>query len=167
MPLAIRALIAPRKRGHTYGFSRIEEWRHLRDFNRRCKQMRNNPPDAPLAIEIEGEDVKAIEAMVWACDDSWNRNRPDAPMYHDDLVKQLYERVGAATTTDAAQMTVPLYEYEISSLELMLPLLSRYGGAADNRAARHLLNKLHALQGRARVMRTLGGIPVTRPAIER
>ncbi|MGY4973482.1 hypothetical protein ACWGCC_30445 [Streptomyces nigrescens] len=167
MPLAIWALIRPRERGALYGSTRIEEWRSLRDFYRRSRQMRNEPPKPRLAIEITGEDVKAIEAMVTACDDSWNRRRSDAPMHHDDLIKHLYVRVGAATTVRSQPETIPLYESEIQTLELLLPLLSQYGARSDIEAARHLINKLHALQGRARAMRTIDGIPVTAPAIER
>ncbi|WP_043271986.1 hypothetical protein [Streptomyces sp. CT34] len=165
--LAIWELLRPRERGALYSETRLESWHRMREFNRRSRQMMKEPWTEPLAIEITGEDVKAIEAMVTACDDSWNRRRSDAPMHHDGLIKQLYVRVGAATANTSQPETIPLYESEIQTLELLLPLLGQYGARSDIEAARHILNKLHALQGRARAMRTIGGIPVTDPAIER
>lgn len=162
--LAIWELIRPR--GALYAETRMEAWRNTREFNRRCRQMMKEPPKPPLAIEIDGQEVKAIEAMVTACDDSWNSRRSDAPMRHDNLIKQLYLRVGAATTTTTTPETIPLYEYEIRTLERLLPLLSQYGARTDIQAARQLLNRLHAREGRARAMHTAGGIPVTQPELE-
>ncbi|MCZ4511945.1 hypothetical protein O3Q52_27965 [Streptomyces sp. ActVer] len=79
-------------------------------------------------------------------------------------IARQYQRIGTATVT--GQVTVPLYEYEIDDLELHLTVLLQQRAPHDQvEAARRLLGRLHALQGRARAMQTLNGIPVTRPAI--
>ncbi|KPC72441.1 hypothetical protein ADL35_30910, partial [Streptomyces sp. NRRL WC-3753] len=107
MALAIWALIRPRERGALYASTRLEEYRQDRDWNRRCKELRNEPLKPPLAIEITGPDIKAIEVL------SAKANRMDGV----SLIKALYMRVGAATTLTPAPDTVPLYDYEIRTVE--------------------------------------------------
>ncbi|MFF4531525.1 hypothetical protein ACFY1P_19930 [Streptomyces sp. NPDC001407] len=167
MPLAVWALIRPRKRGWRYGKTRIQEWNDLRAFNLRTRELRSQPRPPRLAVEITGEDVKAVESLVRAADAAWNRNRPDAYMDHEAFIARLYERIGAASVTGAPALAVPLFEDEIVDLDGHLTtMVQQHAPQQDLAAARQLLSRLHALKGRARAMQTLNGIPVAHPAIE-
>ncbi|MGW2227472.1 hypothetical protein [Streptomyces formicae] len=173
MALAIWALIRPRERGAHYGSTQLEEYRSEREWNRRAREWEKTPPPPPLAVEITGPDVKAIEALATAADRIRNdSHRPyhSAPLPYfngAELIKQLYRRIGAASTSDAAPDTVPLYESEIRRLEAMADTVTRHSRGAIGHAGQQLLNKLHVLEGRARAMATVNGIPVTRPALGR
>ncbi|WP_329583701.1 hypothetical protein [Streptomyces sp. NBC_01361] len=167
MSIAILALIRPRRRGYTYGETRLQEWRRIRDFYRRSRELRKQPLPPRRAVEITGEDVKAIEALVRASDTAWSRRRSDHYRDHERFIARLYERVGAASITAVNEMTVPLFEDEITDLEgHVTVMVQQHGRPQDIADARHLLSRLHALKGRARTMEALAGIPVTRPAVE-
>ncbi|MFB7012310.1 MULTISPECIES: hypothetical protein [unclassified Streptomyces] len=173
MAFAIWALIRPRERGALYGSTRLEEYRSEREWNRRAREWEKTPPPPPLAVEITGPDVKAIEALATAADrirnDPYRPYRSASVPYFNgaELIKQLYRRIGAATTSNAAPDTVPLYESEIRRLEDMAETIARHSRGAAGHAGQQLLNKLHVLEGRARAMATGNGIPVTRPALDR
>ncbi|RLU82022.1 hypothetical protein CTZ27_31180 [Streptomyces griseocarneus] len=167
MPLAVWALIRPRKRRWRYGKTRVQEWNDLRAFNLRTRELRNQPPPPRLAVEITGQDVKAIESLVRAADAAWNRNRSDYFMDHEAFIARLYERIGAASVTGAPAPVVSLFEDEIGDLDGHLTIMvQQRAPQQDVAAARQLLSRLHALKGRARAVQTLGGIPVARPAVE-
>lgn len=127
-------------------------------------QLASWTPPARLAVEIGAEEIKTIEMVVREADAARRRARfhLDSPSYdHTSLLKALYMRVGAASAVEDELSAVPLYEHEISDIERMIGAMRMdRANAQITEAAQQLLNKLHALLGRSRAIRELGGVPV-------
>jgi len=129
-----------------------------------------------LAIAIPGSDVQLIDQLARHCQDARRRGRPDMTYGLDDekryqqLVRDLYERAGAATATQDDVQAVPLTLAEIKHVERLREQIQYFTGyyminrdpmldQADN-----LLNRLHFLAGHAKATREHGGVTVFRKA---
>jgi hypothetical protein len=128
-----------------------------------------------LAIAITGPQVRLIDELTRHCEDALRKGRPDmagghswdAEQRRQKLVRDLYERAGAASADDGDLQTVPLTLEEIRIIEKIRndiryftdyymhdrrdPMLSQ----ADD-----LINQLHFLAGRARATGDSGGVIV-------
>jgi len=129
-----------------------------------------------LAIVITAADIQLIDQLTRHCCDQ--RSSGLYREYGTDwaegerclrLVRDLYERAGAADATQGKPESVPLTVAEISRIEALREQLQRCSsrslsgqrdpilGKADD-----LLNKLHFLVGRAKATSSMAGVTVFR-----
>jgi hypothetical protein len=129
-----------------------------------------------LAVEVSGPDVQLIDQLVRHCETARRRGRPD--MVHGSswdteerrqkLVRDLYERAGAATAAEDNPLAVPLTVEEIRLIERVRHDIQYFTGYYLPHGARDpmldkaddLLNRLHFLAGRARAIEALGGVAI-------
>jgi hypothetical protein len=128
-----------------------------------------------LAVAISGADVQLIDKLVRHVEDAHRRGRPDIStgrMFSEQarwqrLVRDLYERAGAADAAQENPQGVPLTVAEIKQVEEIRHKIYYYSGyytfgGRDPRVneADDLLNKLHFLVGRAKATGSAGGVTV-------
>jgi hypothetical protein len=130
-----------------------------------------------LAIAISGPDVQLIDRLVRHCEDARRRGRPDMVSgyggcwdeeeRYQQLVRDLYERAGAATAAQDDPQAVPLTVAEIKKVERLRYQIQYFTGyyMLGSRdplldQADDLLNKLHFLAGYAKATGSLGGVAV-------
>jgi hypothetical protein len=135
------------------------------------RRSRRTPEPAPeLAVDVDGDDIKFIERLFRHLQQQretarWQPATPSA--YMDDvrerLIRDLYERAGAATAAGSA--SVPLTEWEISLVVGMRDDLRRCNNRYPRRdpvldEADRFVARLHMQVGRAKAVRYLGGVAV-------
>jgi hypothetical protein len=138
-----------------------DEWERVRD----------------LAIEVSGADVQLIDKLVRHVQDAHRRGRPDT--YHggmfssharwQKLVRDLYQRAGAAAASQDSPQGIPLTVAEVKEVKQVRDDIYFYSGyyMRDRRdpcvdEADDLLNRLHFLIGHARAAGSAGGVTVFR-----
>jgi hypothetical protein len=129
-----------------------------------------------LAVEVSGPDVRLIDQLVRHCEDARRIGRPDMvsgygwdeEQRYQRLVRDLYERAGAATADGGDAQTVPLTVAEIKQVERLRHNIQYFTGYYLPRGQRDpmldkaddLLHRLHFLAGHARATASLGGVAV-------
>ncbi len=129
-----------------------------------------------LAVAISGPDVQLIDQLVRHCEQARRRGRPDMVSgsgwdeerrYHQ-LVRDLYERAGAAAAAQDGPQTVPLTMAEIRQVEQLRYQIQYFTGYYMHSRdpmldqADDLLHRLHFLAGHARATGDVGGVTVFR-----
>ena len=120
--------------------------------------------------------MQLIDRLVRPCEDARRRGRPDMvggyswdeEQRYQQLVRDLYQRAGAATAAQYDPQAVPLTLAEINQIERLRHQIQYFTGYymrdGDPMLAQadDLLNRLHFLAGHAKATGNRGGVTVFR-----
>lgn len=126
-------------------------------------------PPPRIAIEIDGDDVRAIEHVIRHAQRRRRGWRPDLSSLDrtgQELIAALYQRIGASVAA-GNDKTVPLFQGEIWEIQQAQDHIRCYAIGHDpvEDKAQELLNKLHAKLGYAKATTERGGVSVIVPQI--